>query len=63
MPDSSDNVKDESKPKTMVSIMDWAGKVQIKLILYPPEIKDNYTLNLVIGPDGAIVREEDMQLL
>ena len=63
MSDSLDNSMDESKPKTTVSIMDWAGTVQLRLILHPPEIKENYTLNIVIGPDGTIAREEDMEIL
>jgi hypothetical protein len=50
-------------PRTMVFITDWTGSVQSKLIFYPPEIKQNYTLNIVIGPDGAIAREEDMEIL
>jgi hypothetical protein len=54
---------DESKQKTTVSIADWVGTVQIRLILYPPEIKDNHALNIVIGPDGPIAREEDMEIL
>jgi hypothetical protein len=63
MSDSLDNSMDESKPKTTVSITDWVGTVQLRLILYPPEIKDNHALNIVIGPDGTIAREEDMEIL
>jgi len=63
MSDSIDGSKDESKPKTMIFITDWAGTVQSRFVFYPPEIKQNYTLNIVIGPDGAIVREEDMEIL
>ena len=63
MSDSLDSSMDESKPKTTVSIIDRAGTVQLRLILHPPEIKHNHTLNIVIGPDGTIVREEDMEML
>jgi hypothetical protein len=63
MSDSLDSSMDESKPKTTVSIIDWAGNVQLRLILHPPEIKYNHTLNIVIGPDGTIAREEDMEIL
>jgi hypothetical protein len=55
--------QDESKPKTTVFITDWAGSVQSRFIFYPPEIKHNHTLNVVIGPDGTIAREEDMETL
>jgi hypothetical protein len=63
MSDSLAGSMDEPKPKTTVSIIDWAGTVQLRLILYPPEIKVNNTLNIVIGPDGTIAREEDMEIL
>ena len=63
MSDDKVTSKDESKPKTMIFITDWTGSVQSRLILYPPEIKHNHTLNVVIGPDGTIAREEDMQIL
>jgi hypothetical protein len=63
MSDSTDSSKDESKPKTTVYITDWAGTVQSRLIFHPPEIKQNYTLNIEIGPDGRIAREEDMEIL
>ena len=63
MSNDSSSVKDEPKSKTTVSITDWAGTVQLRLILYPPEIKHNHTLNIVIGPDGTIAREEDMEIL
>ena len=63
MSELNENFKNESKPKTEVFITDWAGAVQMRLILYPPEIKRNYTLNIVVGPDGTIVREEDMEIL
>jgi hypothetical protein len=56
-------LRDESKPKTTIFITDWAGSVQSRFIFYPPEIKHNHTLNIVIGPDGTIVREEDMEIL
>jgi hypothetical protein len=55
--------RDELKPKTTIFITDWAGSVQSRFIFYPPEIKHNHTLNIVIGPDGAIAREEDMEIL
>ncbi len=55
--------KDESSPKTTVYITNWSGTVQSRLIFYPPEIKRNYTLNIVIGPDGRIAREEDLEIL
>ena len=60
---SKDVLKDESKPKTKVVIMDWAGSFHSKLIFYPPGIKHNHTLNIVIGPDGTIAREEDIEIL
>jgi hypothetical protein len=63
MSDSMDSSKDESKPKTTVYITDWAGTVQSRLIFYAPESKQNHTLNIVIGPDGTIAREEDMEIL
>jgi len=55
--------RDESKPKTTIFITDWAGSVQSRFIFYPPEIKHNHTLNIVIGPDGTIAREEDVEIL
>jgi len=61
--DSMQAPRDESTPKTTVFITDWSGTVQSKLVFYPPEIKQNYTLNIVIGPDGSIVREEDLEIL
>ena len=62
MPDVMDGSKDESKPKTMVLVTDWASTVQTRLILYTPEIEKNHTLNMVIGPDGTIAREEDVEI-
>jgi hypothetical protein len=53
----------ESTPRTTVFISDWSGAIQLRLVLYPPEIKQNQTLNIVIGPDGKIIREEDLQRL
>jgi hypothetical protein len=55
--------QDDSTPRTTVFITDWAGSFQSRLVFYPPEIKHNHTLNIVIGPDGAIAREEDMEIL
>jgi len=63
MSDSMQGSQDESTPRTAVSITDWSGKVQARLVFYPPDIKQNYTLNIVIGPDGTIVREEDLEIL
>lgn len=63
MADDMESSKDGSKPKAKVFITDWTGAVQLNLILYPPNIKHNHTLNIVIGPDGTIVREEDMEIL
>jgi hypothetical protein len=63
MPDTMNHSTDKSKPKTMIFITDWAGTVQSRLIFHPPQIKQNHTLNIVIGPDGTIAREEDMEVL
>jgi len=63
MSDSMDRLRDGSTSRTTVFITDWTGTVQSKLVFYPPEIKQNHTLNIVIGPDGTIAREEDMQIL
>ena len=63
MSEIRENSKIASKPKTEVFITDWKGAIQMRLILYPPEIQHNHTLNIVIGPDGAIAREEDMKIL
>ena len=63
MSNSMSSSRDESKPKTTIFITDWAGSVQSRFIFYPPEIKHNHTLNIVIGPDGTIAREEDMEML
>jgi hypothetical protein len=63
MSNSMNGSRDESKPKTTIFITDWAGSVQSRFIFYPPEIKHNHTLNIVIGPDGTIAREEDMEIL
>lgn len=63
MSNSMSSSRDESKPKTTIFITDWAGSVQSRFIFYPPEIKHNHTLNIVIGPDGTIAREEDMVML
>jgi hypothetical protein len=63
MSNSMNGLRDESKPKTTIFITDWAGSVQSRFIFYPPEIKHNHTLNIVIGPDGTIAREEDMEIL
>ena len=63
MSNSMSSSGDESKPKTTIFITDWAGSVQSRFIFYPPEIKHNHTLNIVIGPDGTIAREEDMEIL
>jgi hypothetical protein len=63
MSDSTDRSKDESKFKTTVNIADWAGTVQSTFIFYALESKRNHTLDIVIGPDGTIVREEDMEIL
>ena len=63
MSNSMSSSRDELKPKTTIFITDWAGSVQSRFIFYPPEIKHNHTLNIVIGPDGAIAREEDMEIL
>jgi hypothetical protein len=63
MSNSMNGSSDESKPKTTIFITDWAGSVQSRFIFYPPEIKHNHTLNIVIGPDGTIAREEDMEIL
>jgi len=63
MSNSMSSSRDESKPKTTIFITDWAGSVQSRFIFYPPEIKHNHTLNIVIGPDGTIAREEDMEIL
>jgi len=63
MSDFIKSSKDESKPRTAICIAGWDGTVQARLIFHPPEIKQNYTLNIVIGPDGVIAREEDMEIL
>ena len=63
MPDTNEHANNDARPKTTVCITDWAGTAQMRLILYPPEIKHNHTLNIVIGPDGTIAREEDMEIL
>ena len=63
MPDTMENSKVESKLKTEVCITDWKGALQMRLILHPPGIQHNHTLNIVIGPDGTIAREEDMKIL
>lgn len=63
MSDYIKRTKDESDHRTTITISDWSGTVQARLILHPPEIKQNYTLNIVIGPDGIIAREEDMEIL
>jgi hypothetical protein len=55
--------QDDSAPRTTVFITDWAGSFQSRLVFYPPEIKHNHTLNIVIGPDGTIAREEDLEVL
>lgn len=63
MSDTIQSSQDESTPRTTVFITDWSGTVQSRLVFYPPNIKQNYTLNIVIGPDGKIAREEDMEIL
>ena len=63
MSDSMERLRDGSTSRTTVFITDWSGTVQSRLVFYPPEIKQNHTLNIVIGPDGTIVREEDMEIL
>ena len=63
MPDTNEHSNDDARPKTTVFITDWAGKTQMRLILHPPDIKHNHTLNIVIGPDGTIAREEDLEIL
>jgi hypothetical protein len=63
MSDPMQGSRSELKPRTTVFITDWAGTVQSRLVFYPPEIKQNHTLNIAIGPDGTIAREEDMEVL
>jgi hypothetical protein len=63
MSNSRQGSQNESTPRSTVFITDWSGTVQTRLVFYPPEIKQNHTLNIAIGPDGTIVREEDMEIL
>jgi len=63
MSDPRQDSQDKSTPRTTVFITDWSGTVQLRLVYYPPEIQQNHTLNIAIGPDGTIVREEDMEIL